>query len=320
MDFLAFDIEAANGYKPYSICSVGIVIADENFRIKHRENIWINPKTKYNLNGTRQNVGIDLHLDKELLDRSPTFPEVYDRLCSQLTDENYIVVGHAVESDVHMLNAACKHYKLPCINFKFICSQLLFRLFKGEKEVRGLNKIADELCITFEPHNSEEDAFVSLMTLKYLVQNSGLSVEELLDKYMVRKGENHDFELTRTVSLLGQASPKRERAASDKRIFSYLAKIGNTPKSRSLEGGVFSVARSIEMGDFEVMKMILDVIYQNGGIYTSKPSKSKYYIKNFTFSAQSEMDKVREQSIKSLVEEGKVKMISINDLLYMARM
>ena len=73
MNYLAFDIEAANGYMPSSICSIGIVIADEQFHIIERKNIWINPKTKYNLNGTRQNVGIDLHLDKALLDRSPDF-------------------------------------------------------------------------------------------------------------------------------------------------------------------------------------------------------------------------------------------------------
>ena len=86
MNFLAFDIEAANGYKPYSICSVGYVIADESFNILHKENIWINPKTKYNLNGTRKNVGIDLHLDKDVIEHAPAFGQVYDRLKDLLTD------------------------------------------------------------------------------------------------------------------------------------------------------------------------------------------------------------------------------------------
>jgi hypothetical protein len=49
MNYLAFDIEAANGYKPYSICSIGVVIADENLNIISQRNIWINPKTKYDL-------------------------------------------------------------------------------------------------------------------------------------------------------------------------------------------------------------------------------------------------------------------------------
>ena len=88
MKYLAFDIEAANGYQLSSICSIGIVIADERFDIISRENIWINPKTKYNLNGTRQNVGIDLHLDKKLLDSSPDFSQVYGKIKSLLQAEN----------------------------------------------------------------------------------------------------------------------------------------------------------------------------------------------------------------------------------------
>lgn len=198
MDYLAFDIEAANGYKPYSICSIGIVVADEKFNIKHKENIWINPKTKYNLNGTRKNVGIDLHLDSQLIESSPDFTQVYEKIKSFL-EGDVQVVGHAVESDVIMLNAACKHYKLPCINFKFVCSQLLFRLYKGEKEVRGLSKIADELQLVFNQHNSMEDALMSMMTLKYLVEQTSLDVYQLMDKYNVRIGENKNFEMTRTV-------------------------------------------------------------------------------------------------------------------------
>ena len=120
MKYLAFDIEAANGFNPASICSVGIVIADENFEILRKENLWINPRSKYNLNGTRPNVGIDLHLDKKLLEKSPDFKGRYDEIKSLLTAPDTIVLGHAVDSDVRMLNAATKKYNLPCINFKFI--------------------------------------------------------------------------------------------------------------------------------------------------------------------------------------------------------
>ena len=78
MKYLAFDIEAANGFNPASICSVGIVIADENFNLVEKQNLWINPKSKYNLDGTRPNVGINLHLDKKLLDASPDFAGRYE--------------------------------------------------------------------------------------------------------------------------------------------------------------------------------------------------------------------------------------------------
>ena len=188
MKYLAFDIEAANGYQLSSVCSIGVVIADEHFNVVSRQNFWINPKTKYNLNGTRSNVGIDLHLDKALLDSSPDFSQVYHRIRKLLTDKQYLVLGHAVDSDVRMLNAACTRYHLPSIDFDFVCSQLLYRLYRGEKDVKGLNKIANDLGVTFTQHNSEEDAYVSLLTLKFLVEDSGMTVDELLEKYHVRKG------------------------------------------------------------------------------------------------------------------------------------
>ena len=210
MKYLAFDIEAANGYKPYSICSIGVVIADENLNILSQRNLWINPKTKYDLDGTRKNVGINLHLDVELLERSPDFSEAYEEIKGFLTDPEYTIVGHAVESDVHMLNAACKKYGLPCINFRFICSQLLYKLYTGATEVRALNKIADDIGVTFNFHSSDEDARVSMMTLKYLTEKTGLTVNGLLEKFSVRIGENNDFTLTRTVSL-AENLPKKKK-------------------------------------------------------------------------------------------------------------
>ncbi len=210
MNYLAFDIEAANGYRPYSICSIGIVIADERLNILSQRNVWINPKTKYDLNGTRENVGIDLHLDEALLSRSPDFSQVYGEIKELLTSEEYVVMGHAVESDVRMLNAACKKYGLACINFRFICTQLLYRLYTEAKEVRALNKIADEIGLTFNFHSSDEDARMSMMTLKYLTEKTGLSPEELLKKYDVRIGENKDFNITRTVSLT-ENKPKKKK-------------------------------------------------------------------------------------------------------------
>ena len=218
-----------------------MVLADENFNVLERTNIWINPKTSYNLDGTRKNVGIDLHLDKELLDASPDFREVYSRVKTLLTDSECLVVGHAVDSDVRMLNAACRRYRLPSIDFTFICSQLLYKLYKGEKDVKALSKIAAELNVTYHEHNSEDDAWMSLMTLKYLVKDSGLTVFELVEKFHVRLGSNNNFELTRAVSLDGQVSKKRlTQIAVDKiKTFAQTLK----PQRAQYKNFVFCLAR-----------------------------------------------------------------------------
>ena len=299
MKYLAFDIEAANGYNPASICSIGVVIADENFNIIERQNIWINPKTKYNLNGTRKNVGIDLHLDKALLDSSPDFKQVFEQVNNLLCDEQYFVFGHAVDADVRMLNAACKRYNLPCINFNFSDSQLLYRLFKGEKEVKALHKIATEIGVEFEEHNSEEDAYATMLTLKYLTQASGLTVDELMQKYRLRQGSNRNFELTRPASLDGQVSKKRVTQVAWDKIKAYARTIEKTNDKFKNVG--FSLSRSLELSDSETLYKVVERIVQNGGRYVTKLAKSKVYICDENCSQQ---DLLRERRVDELAEQG----------------
>lgn len=310
MKYLAFDIEAANGYKLSSVCSIGVVIADENFEIISRENIWINPKTKYNLNGTRENVGIDLELDKALLDASPDFKRVYPRIRALLTDKQYLVLGHAVDSDVRMLNAACVRYHLPSINFDFICSQLLYRLYRGEKDVKGLGKIAADLDITFHQHNSEQDAYVSMLTLKFLVEDSGLSVDELLQKYQIRKGSNNNFELTRPVSLLGQVSKKKNTQIAIEKIREFASTVKRT--GNEYAGKAFCLARSLELSDSDELYAVVREIVQRGGRYATKLFKGNYYVLS---NAAAECDVMRERRVDELYGQGLIQRVMISDIL-----
>lgn len=310
MKYLAFDIEAANGYKLSSICSIGVVIADERFNVISRENIWINPKTKYNLNGTRENVGIDLELDKALLDSSPDFSKVYANVRALLTDKQYVVLGHAVDSDVRMLNAACVRYHLPSINFEFICSQLLYRLYRGEKDVKGLSKIATDLGISFHQHNSEEDAYVSLLTLKYLCEDSGLSVDDLLAKYQVRKGSNYNFELTRPASLLGQVSKKKQTQVAIEKIKEYVSTVKKT--SGEYAGKAFCLARSLELSDSDELYAVVRSIVSKGGRYATKLFKGNYYVQS---NAASECDVMREKRVDELHEQGLMQKVAISEVL-----
>lgn len=310
MKYLAFDIEAANGYQLSSICSVGVVIADEQFNIISRQNIWINPKTKYNLNGTRENVGIDLHLDKRLLDSSPDFKQQFGIICEMLTDKRYFVFGHAVDADVRMLNAACVRYNLPCINFEFADSQLLYKLYKGDKEVKSLHKIAADIGVEFVEHNSEEDAYATMLTLKYLVNASGLTARQLMDKYRVRMGSNRNFELTRPASLDGQVSKKRVTQVAWDKIKKYASAIEKT--GDKFKDVAFALSRSLELSDDETLYKVVDIVIQNGGRYTTKLAKCKIYVYG---DVTSEQDVARERRVNELVEQGLVTKINAKQFI-----
>lgn len=295
---------------PSSICSVGVVVADESFNVLSRRNIWINPKTKYNLNGTRENVGIDLHLDKALLDASPDFAEVYPELKRLLTAEGTLVLGHAVDADVRMLNAACDRYKLPGIDFRFVCSQLLYKMYRGDKDVKGLNKIAADIGVEFQQHNSEEDAYASMMTMKFLVGDSGLSVDELLDKYRIRFGTNVNKQLFRPVSLLGQVSKKQITQVAVQRIRDYCATM---PKRDNAWGNkAFALARSLEQSDSHELWAVVTEIASHGAKYCSKLAKCNVYVAT---DKPTPTDVNRQVHVARMEEQGLLKVVSVADVL-----
>lgn len=295
---------------PSSICSVGVVVADESFNVLSRRNIWINPKTKYNLNGTRENVGIDLHLDKALLDASPDFAEVYPEIKRLLTAEGTLVLGHAVDADVRMLNAACDRYKLPGIDFRFVCSQLLYKMYRGDKDVKGLNKIAADIGVEFQQHNSEEDAYASMMTMKFLVCDSGLSVDELIDKYRIRYGTNVNKQLFRPVSLLGQVSKKQITQVAVQRIRDYCATM---PKRDNAWGNkAFALARSLEQSDSRELWAVVTAIASHGAKYCSKLAKSNVYVAT---DKPTPTDVNRQVHVARMEEQGLLKVVSVADVL-----
>lgn len=295
---------------PSSICSVGVVVADESFNVLSRRNIWINPKTKYNLNGTRENVGIDLHLDKALLDASPDFAEVYPELKRLLTAPDTLVLGHAVDADVRMLNAACDRYKLPGIDFRFVCSQLLYKMYCGDKDVKGLNKIAADIGVEFQQHNSEEDAYASMMTMKFLVGDSGLSVDELIDKYRIRFGTNVNKQLFRPVSLLGQVSKKQITQVAVQRIRDYCATM---PKRDNAWGNkAFALARSLEQSDSHELWAVVTAIASQGAKYCSKLAKCNVYVAT---DKPTPTDVNRQVHVARMEEQGLLTVVSVADVL-----
>ena len=298
MRYLAFAIEAANGYNPASICSVGVVVADSDFKVLLKENIWINPRSKYNLNGTRPNVGIDLHLDKDLLDRSPDFSERYEKLKSMLTAADTVVVGHAVDSDVRMLNAACKKYRLPSIDFKFVCSQLLYKCYKGDKNVMGLDKIAAELGLHFRQHYSDEDALMSLLTLKFLCESQNKTVGELMKAYHVRYGENKDFVITRPASLEGQAGGKKLSREAIEKIKAEAEKLGAAAGGGILGGKTVALSRQIEFMGSDVWLPLIKKTVALGGKYTPKIGRCDVYV------ADERTGDARERFLNTRLERG----------------
>lgn len=169
--------------------------------------------------------------------------------------------------------------------------------------MRGLDKIADELGISFAHHASDEDALASMLTLKYLCEDSALSVEGLLEKFNVRIGSNRNFVVTRTVSLSGQISKKRVTSEAIKAISEYIRsnRLRSAPCG-ALKGKLVSLSRALECSGGEVLHSVIKKIYACGGQYTAKVSKGSIYVKEE--GEPSETDAMREKYLSELRKNG----------------
>ena len=179
----------------------------------------------------------------------------------------------------------------------------------------GIDKIATELGLHFTQHFSDEDAMMSLYTLKYLCQQTGLDVNGLLAKYNVRWGENKNFEITRPVTLTGQISKKKVTQTAVENIRKYILSLKKVRygKNANLKNRVVAVSRDIEIADECVWKPVIQKIVLSGGEYTAKIGKCDLYI-----STQNTSDSslARERYLGTRVEKGEtIKIIDINEFL-----
>lgn len=74
MNFLFFDIECANSYgKHFSICSFGYCITNDNFEIFKKEDLVINPESKFEKRLLNENSDCPLAYTEDFFIKQPTF-------------------------------------------------------------------------------------------------------------------------------------------------------------------------------------------------------------------------------------------------------
>lgn len=215
MKLIAFDIEACNRYVQGSIFSIGVVEADINFKIIDKYEILINPETKF---ATKFRKPINFDIDINHLKSMPNFKESFSRL-NKLFSQDAIYVAHATSNDVRMLIAACKRNKLPSFKFNFICSQTLFSIFANLEQGIGLDKAGELLSHEFMHHKADEDALVSLKLVKYICNQKGMTINELLIDYGIELGilENNNVKLMKSSLLDKQRNVRRKIRLKEKK-------------------------------------------------------------------------------------------------------
>ena len=189
MQFLAIDLEACNRYVQGSVFSVGYVLADENFNVLKKEDIIINPKCKF---VAKFRKPIEFSVTKEQAEAAPTFAEQYEKIAG-LFAKDTIVLAHSANSDMHMLNEACKRARVPALKFKYICTQMIYSAIYDVMNGIGLDKAAEEMNVSFTHHKADDDALMALLLLKSCCEKMGCSYLQMEKKLGIKRGINQNY-------------------------------------------------------------------------------------------------------------------------------
>lgn len=191
MKYVFFDIECANCFQGHGkICSFGYVITDEKFKILEKKDILMNPHSKFQLFGRKNRPGIVLGYDEKTFNSSPDFIHFYKRIRTLLTSKHTINFGFSVLSDASYIKSECARYAKEMFDYEFIDVQQIYTDFKGLTNPSSLIKCATEYGVTEsqDVHKSDDDSYFTMRVLKGLCEETGLSVQELIEKYPLCQG------------------------------------------------------------------------------------------------------------------------------------
>lgn len=182
MRFAAIDFETASGAR-VSACSLGIAVVEDGAIVRRRE--WlIRPPSPY---FSPYNIAVH-GITPEMVAASPEFDALWPEIEREIGD--LTLVAHNAGFDMPVLRATLAHYDLWSQSMRFLCSCALSRKCWPELPRHGLGALAQEFGITFRHHNAEEDAVASaLVVLRAAEEYSAESVDELLERTMIRFGE-----------------------------------------------------------------------------------------------------------------------------------
>ena len=259
MKILSYDIESTTGsHTDGSMCSFGYCSIDGDLNIIKQEDLVMRPSTR------RFETKIKLHYEKDFIKKCERFPHFYERIVNLFKEHDY-VIGFSVLNDVEFLNNACYVYNLQEIEYDFIDIQLLYKTVYNKPSLTALSTIAEELNIDYLAHRSDEDARVTFLILKHILQDKGLTVQELLKKYHIAPGLNRVGDVT---PCSNGVYTKREM---NYLILDFVQK--HYKHSRRYKGGLsqktFAFTDEFKFNDIDKFRRVLKRIYELNGRVSS---------------------------------------------------
>lgn len=281
MRYIAFDIESTDGlFNEGNLCEFGYCLTDEHFNIIEKDDILIRPVIR----AVRPNYGVKLAYSLSQYNNAPHFKESYARIYSLLTQADTLVIGHAIHNDILCINAACMINSLPCPDFNFIDSQLIYGVYMQDKQTSSLAKIATQLNIEFIEHRADEDAYTSLMTIKKICETLGKNLEDVINDFSVMIGKNEHGNVSNcSTPYFVSNAPSIESNNSKRRLISYFLKNVQAQERVIDTNNEFNrkrvaMSNKAEYRDVTLTRRMIQRLYNLGGKYTPTAASADIYV------------------------------------------
>ena len=174
MDFIAIDFETANPNFA-SICQVGIATFN-NGKLQDTWESLVDPEDYFD------DLNVSIHgIDEMAVLGAPTWETVYKQLTPKL--QGHIVVSHTVFDRV-ALSRACEKSGITAYNYAWLDSARVVRRAwpAFAQSGYGLADMTNYLNIKFRHHNALEDARATGEILLRAMAETGLTVEQWIDR------------------------------------------------------------------------------------------------------------------------------------------
>lgn len=179
-EYLFFDIECADGH---NMCSFGYVITAEDFGIKEKRDILVNPECKFKLSRANSVPDINLAYSEAEFFAAPAFSEIYGELAGLLTAPSRVLLGHSVAADLGYIDTACARYNKKRLKLQAFDTQKIYAKSDEEHRIRSLSGIMEDLGVNvagLSEHKSCDDAEMTMLTVKEICRKYGVTLPELL--------------------------------------------------------------------------------------------------------------------------------------------
>ena len=315
MRILSFDIESCNGNpREASLCSFGYVISDENFNIVEKKDILVNPVPRRFTLGNKWGKGIKLAYPEKEFRKAPLFVEIYEQVGNLFRTAD-LIVGFSIINDLNYLNCACCYYSLNNYSFSFIDVQDIYAiLHNGERS--SLDKIMKEYGVDFEVHRSDEDAYVTLILLKKLCEETGKDLQELLDYYGIVKGQNGagGYKISYSLAQMTEKYGLKRTSKLNRHLF--LKHVENKRKIKGeLKGKRFHFSKKLISNDLDLSRNLINAIYQKGAVYSLSLEDCNVFVSldgevlengELTFSQKDKAELIPVSEIGKMIGEYKI--------------